>query len=139
MKKDAVGLSTAKGGLIRGAQLLNGRFIAQWAKDNYRDYTKGRAGAGVIADVSFARTVFTSHVIEKPKTNSRKKRLQGASVKNSTTSLVGEYQQQTDSTFVNIDDDSALGDDRIDPSSLRKLLTRRPDLVRVLQSCLDED
>ena len=32
------GFNTYRGGLLRGAQLLNDKFIVAWTKDDYRDY-----------------------------------------------------------------------------------------------------
>ncbi len=123
MKKDAVGLSTAKGELIRGAQLLNGRFIALWAKDNYRDYTDGRTSIQnlELSQSRHAQSIFTGS--------------DGIG-----TSIIATGQSTTrdgsNRTFVNVDDDLLLGDERIESSELRTILIRRPDLVDLLKDCL---
>lgn len=119
MKKDAVGLSTAKGELIRGAQLLNGRFIALWAKDNYRDYTDGRSSRNLEeSQANHAQGIFTGD---------SSKQIEGSS----------SMRDVKNQTFVSVDTNNSLGDERIDASDLRTLLARRPDLVNVLQGCLE--
>ena len=118
MKKDAVGLSTAKGELIRGAQLLNGRFIALWAKDNYRDYTDGKKSRNLEESrANEAQGVFTGD---------SKNEIEAKST----------LKDSTNQTFVSVDTNISIGDERIHAADLRSLLTRRPDLVTVLQGCL---
>ena len=112
MKKDAVNLSTTKGALIRGAQLLNGRFTAQWAKDDYRDYTSNE-------HATQRRDGSDSFVSGGRKNRSSRQR-----------------RPNTSASFVDLNVDSMLGDDRIDPIKLRELLDQRPDLLHILRNCL---
>ena len=124
MKKDAVNLSTTKGGLIRGAQLLNSRFTSQWAKDEYRDYTSG----GVTTKTN--ATTLGGH----DNNNHGNKKI---SIIRSGNSLPANTSASaSSSSFVDISADSVLGDERIDPLELRSLLDQRPDLLQVLRTCL---
>ena len=54
-------LSSYKGGLVRGAQLLNERFLAMWSKDNYRDYLQVRVHMYVPLPLSLALSLSQTH------------------------------------------------------------------------------
>ncbi len=46
------GFNNYKGGLIRGSQMLNERFVAAWTRDNYRDYVDASANTGSIDNIT---------------------------------------------------------------------------------------
>lgn len=135
------GMNTYKGGLIRGAQILNERFIAAWAKDGYKDYLDTAPPVP-----SFNSTeAKASSMLNKLITRS-KDALAGSSAAASSSSA-GAGADGTDSTaagggkrvLIDIDDDADLGDDRIRPSALRQLLQNRPDIASLLHACVVEE
>ena len=118
MKKDAINLSTTKGELIRGAQLLNTRFTTQWAKDDYRDYT-------LATD--------TTNPSDKTWNSYAKLGLENTPANH--VKVIPSHSTAT-ASFLDISADTVLGDERIDPLELRDLLDRKPDLLRILRKCL---
>lgn len=137
------GMNTYKGGLIRGAQILNERFIAAWAKDGYKDYLDTTPPVP-----SFNSTeAKASSMLNKLITRS-KDALAGSSASASSSSAAAGADGNDamaavggggKRVLIDIDDDADLGDDRIRPSALRQLLQNRPDIASLLHACVVEE
>ena len=133
-------LSSYKGGLVRGAQLLNERFLSMWAKDSYRDYLKPISEQ----DSSFV-------------TGGQGNKIQGSALLNSLTAAASIDRTDTDDddddddnnttgnkithreVIIDIHDDDDLGDDRLDPVQMRHLLHKDPELANLLYDIAEEE
>lgn len=129
------GLNTYKGGLIRGAQILNERFISAWEKDGYKDYLDTKP-----SPPSFNSTAAKANSMMNKLITRSKDALAGTSL-NST--LLDERDAHSSTggkrVIIDIDDDADLGDERIKPSALRLLLQNRPDIASLLHACVLEE
>ena len=122
------GGNTYKGGLIRGAQILNEKFIAAWEKDGYKDYLLPQPTVAALGSAAKA-----SSMLNKLITRS-KDALTGSQLNSSM--LDDSHRSRV---VVDIEDDADLGDDRIKPSALRVLLQNRPDIASLLHACVLEE
>lgn len=128
-------LSSYKGGLIRGAQLLNERFLSMWAKDNYQDYLLGEA----VTHASF--TVGSSGdgraaILLDSITNPQKMAPVAADERNGEDDETnGDKKIAQPHVVIDIHDDDDVGDARIEPALLRSLLQERQDLALLLYDC----
>jgi hypothetical protein len=128
--------STHKGGLLRGAQMFNERFISMWQEDGYKDYLFPKSesqaeGRDVLSRLISGETLQSDMPPAPPLSASKKV---GMRSKRSESLLSGN-------TFlleVEEDDNSDLGDLGINPDRLKELLIRRPDLAAMLQKNLQE-
>ena len=129
-----------EGSLLRGAKILNERFILAWKADEFRDYLeKSKANVDdeiVERDSLLANTigvVSPTRVTEldasrRKDAYSRLKKSQEVKKSAGTTSVI-----------VRIRDTDNLGDERIKPTVLRKLLQLKPDLAQLLFDCVEEE
>lgn len=115
-----------KGGLMRGSQILNERFINAWTKDGYRDYLDTKSPVKKKATIEKAPTTVLNSLL------SRKVL--------SMTSAQSPEKDEAKTTSVNIyiDDYEDFGDARIEATQLRKLLKDRPDIANLLSDCMRE-
>ena len=118
--------NTYKGGLMRGSQILNERFISAWTKDGYRDYldTKGinnKTKSNEKAPATVLNSLLNRQIgsIEHPSPEKAEKK-------------------QASNISVYIDDYEDFGDSRIEATQLRKLLKDRPDIATLLSNCMKE-
>jgi hypothetical protein len=138
------GLNTYKGGLIRGAQILNEKFISAWEKDGYKDYLDTAPVAPTFNSSSSKASSMLNKLITRSKdalsssglNASRLDERDAASAGLGLGSVGGGAARRI---IVDIDDDADLGDDRIKPSALRLLLQNRPDMASLLHACVLEE
>ena len=132
--------NTFEGSLLRGTKILNEKFILAWKSDDFRDYLEKPSGN--IEDETVERESLLSSTIgvvsptklsalESTRINDTRARLQKSQeLKNVTTeSLV----------TVKIKDSDNLGDDRIKPQVLRRLLQLKPELAQLLFDCVVDE
>eukprot|EP00636_Phaeomonas_parva_P006273 CAMPEP_0118862584 /NCGR_PEP_ID=MMETSP1163-20130328/7737_1 /TAXON_ID=124430 /ORGANISM="Phaeomonas parva, Strain CCMP2877" /LENGTH=477 /DNA_ID=CAMNT_0006796501 /DNA_START=10 /DNA_END=1443 /DNA_ORIENTATION=+ len=122
--------STNKGGLLRGAQLLNERFIQRWQEDNYRDYLALPA-APKISGRSALKTLLYGEDKQQLPQGTGSGAAAGAGGPASTAQVT--LRMAGDNAT-----DSSLGDPRISMEKLQRLITRRPWIADVLQKALEE-
>jgi hypothetical protein len=126
--------STHKGGLLRGAQVFNERFIAMWQEDEYKDYlfpkeAEREEGRDVLSKLISGEKLRADSLPPPPGRASKK---------------VGMRKQESlvsgNSFLLDIEDDdsSSMADLGINPDKLKELLIRRPDLAAMLQKNLQE-
>ena len=132
--------TTFGGSLLRGSKILNERFILAWKADEFQDYLqKPKAN---IDDEKVERDSLLTSVIgvvsptkasaqETMKRNEAYVRLQ----KTQDTKKVAAASLVT----VRIKDSDKLGDDRIQPAVLRKLLQLKPELAQLLFDCIVDE
>lgn len=139
------GLNTYKGGLIRGAQILNEKFISAWEKDGYKDYLDTAPVAPTFNSSASKASSMLNKLITRSKdalsssglNASRLDERDAASASLGVGSGSGGGAARR--IIVDIDDDADLGDDRIKPSALRLLLQNRPDIASLLHACVLEE
>ena len=148
-ENNAGSLSSYKGGLVRGAQLLNERFLSMWAKDNYQDYLKN----STLVEHEQNFITGSSHAVSN---NNNRSSNGGSTLLESMVNSSDEtdrnsddeedeeeddkrQQQQQRQVIVDIHDDDDLGDDRIRPILLRKLLQTNLNLANLLYDCAEEE
>jgi len=127
--------STHKGGLLRGAQLFNERFIAMWQEDGYKDYlfpksAEKEEGRDVLSKL-ISGEALKADLPPPPEMRASKKvgmKKRGENLASGNTVLIDLEE----------DDNSDLGDLGINPDRLKELLIRRPDLAAMLQKNLQE-
>ena len=132
--------STFEGSLLRGSKILNERFILAWKADEFQDYLeKPKAN---IDDEKVERDGLLSSSIgvvsptkasaqETMKRNEAFVRLKKAQeIKKATAASL---------VTVRIRDSDNLGDDRIQPIVLRKLLQHKPELAQLLFDCIVDE
>jgi len=132
------GLSSYKGGLIRGAQLLNGRFLSMWAKDGYKNYlqTEKKAHKSISKFMSGVDgSSFLDHLAGAG-TAGAKADGEGSGDDESTGNAADDENQRQ--IIVDIHDDDDVGDERINPALLRQLLLEKPELARLLYEQAEE-
>ena len=121
--------SSHKGGLLRGAQLFNERFIAMWQDDDYKDYLAPPPPRPVQA-----RDVLSTLVDAGPDGPPRPPQAKAALGEDPD----GDREQVSAnkaSAFhfeLQNDGDDQLKQLNIDPDRLKELLMRRPDLAEML-------
>lgn len=113
-----------KGGLMRGSQILNERFINAWTKDGYRDYLDTKIPIKLPSNEKAPATVLHSLL------NRQIGSILHTSPEKST--------KMTNKVSVYIDDYEDFGDSRIEATQLRKLLKERPDIATLLSNCMKE-
>jgi hypothetical protein len=126
--------NTYKGGLIRGSQILNERFITAWTKDQYRDYLDFKVVKMCPTSPTspnMPKSVFSSLLSNGNEENS--KEIQKDSKKYTKNPKVKANKIQ-----IEIDDNDYLGDERIKPSHLRTFLQLKPDIASLLHGFIDE-
>ncbi len=131
-------LSSYKGGLIRGTQLLNERFLSMWAKDNYRDYLNSNTGtqssfmsSGANSSMLLDTMTSGSETATPARTSSAAAAVDDENVTDGRAATARGLQR----ILIDVHDDDDLGDDRIDPALLRQLLQERQDLAHLLYGC----
>jgi hypothetical protein len=126
--KDMIEKSTfqvGKGGLLRGSKILNDKFIAAWNKDGFKDYLQEESS--VVADSGGGGSRLLKMMTGQPAQTEEPppppigKKGDGSVIK------------------VNIEDNDYVGDERMQPAQLRRLLQTRPDLALLLRSCIEEE
>jgi hypothetical protein len=158
--KGNISNSNFKAGLLRGSQRLNEKFLSMWARDGHRDYLDPPAPAVP------SHTSMISNMLSHPGTvnaednNNNSDAASGAhnpmtanrnnsSVSKQHSSLSGTAQRylididvgnqfQRDSSKSQGNGES-LGDDRISPAQLKRLLQLRPDITKLLSDCIIEN
>jgi hypothetical protein len=138
------GLNTYKGGLIRGAQILNEKFISAWEKDGYKDYLDTAPVAPTFNSSSSKASSMLNKLITRSKdalssSGLNASRLDERDAASAGLGLGGVGGGAARRIIVDIDDDADLGDDRIKPSALRLLLQNRPDIASLLHACVLEE
>jgi len=137
-------LSTYKGGLIRGAQLLNERFLAMWAKDGYKDYLQAdkkehKSIGKFVAGANAVGSSLFGHLVGPPASSDPTEDADGSDDNDNDASkgntADGDNQRHI---IIDIHDDDDVGDERISPALLRQLLLERPDLARLLYNQAEE-
>lgn len=128
----SVSNNTYKGGLIRGSQILNERFITAWTKDHYRDYLDFKVTkiCPNSPDSNMPKSLFSS-LLNNGNENNNSKNDKNKEIKN-------DKNQKADKIQIEIDDNDYLGDERIKPSHLRTFLQLRPDIASLLHGFIDE-
>ena len=127
-------LSAYKGGLIRGAQLLNERFLTMWAKDGYKDYLRKTETMHSSVEAFLKNGTSAFDIITNNANNASKDEPE----EDETVSVTTENNSSACRVIVDIHDDDDLGDDRLDPVALRQLLVEKPELATLLYNCADE-
>ena len=131
-----------KRGLLRGSKILNDKFIAAWNKDGFKDYLQEETS------VSGARHGSVGTVQNDSNNGSRLLKILTAEDNNSAERDEdlpppppnGAVEAEGGVRFrINIEDTDFVGDERIQPSQLRRLLQNRPDLSKLLYSCIEEE
>lgn len=118
------------GGLLKGAKILNERFIMAWNKDGFRDYLGEKPSPQNYEDSTLVEKLIRSQ--------SPLKKLD--STNNSDNFIGKKFSLHDDrSVVVYINDGDDLGDERIKPSQLRKLLQAKPDISALLFKCIIEE
>ena len=117
-----------KGGLMRGSQILNERFISAWTKDGYRDYLDTKSPVKKKTALEKAPATVLNSLLN------RKVGSMAAA------SAPSPEKDEAKATAVNvyIDDYEDFGDARIEAIQLRKLLKERPDIANLLSDCMKE-
>lgn len=114
--------SSYKGGLIRGSQMLNERFITSWIKDGYCDYLAPVKEKSVYRDENATNSVL-SKIIGQSFSD-----IQSVFNTNAT-NLISD---------VPILDSDEFIDPRITSQQLKILLKQRPDIAAILQKLIKE-
>jgi hypothetical protein len=137
-----------KGGLLRGAQLFNERFIAMWQQDGYKDYLlpekeKTEEGRDVLTRLLDGGGGLDGFLPKPPTPKKKAHESKKVGMRNSNDSDRSGIPFQkarhgggsSINSFIDLEDDDAskLGDLGISPEKLRELLIRRPDLAEMLQ------
>lgn len=128
------------GSLLRGSKILNERFILAWKADEFQDYLEKPKAS--IDDEKVERDSLLSSTIgvvspTKASAHETMKRNE-AFVRLKKTQ---ELKKMTAASLVSvrIKDTDNLGDDRIQPAMLRKLLQLKPDLAQLLFDCIVDE
>jgi len=120
--------SSHKGGLLRGAQLFNERFIAMWQDDDYKDYLlpppkKQKEARDVLSTLM-------GDDAQPPKPPTEEEEEEAARHVSANKASAFHYQLENDG-------DEDLKKLNIDPDKLKDLLIRRPDLAEMLDRHLN--
>ncbi len=113
--------SSYKGGLIRGSQMLNERFITSWIKDGYCDYLAPAKEKSVYRDENATNSVL-SKIIEQ------------------STDIQSIFNINAPNLLSDIPilDNDEFVDPRITPQQLKLLLKQKPEIVGILQKLIKE-
>mmetsp|Transcript_6826 Transcript_6826/g.6130 ORF Transcript_6826/g.6130 Transcript_6826/m.6130 type:complete len:441 (+) Transcript_6826:27-1349(+) len=134
------GFSNSKGGLQKGAQILNDKFVALWGKDNHIDYLEKKTVPRFIAAATDPTNERSTNVINtllgKLSVNNKNpsNKLQNTTNKSK---IDNNYTGQ--SFILDIEEFDDMGDPRIKPLELKRLLQRRPDIAMILYDCIKEE
>jgi len=120
--------STHKGGLLRGCQLFNERFISMWQEDEYKDYLYPQApdreeGRDVLTKLVMGEEIKVDPIVMPPKPPKGRRGGRGE----------GTFQLEIEN-----DDESDLNELGFNPDKLRSLLVSKPELAAMLQEQLEE-
>mmetsp|Transcript_28979 Transcript_28979/g.53860 ORF Transcript_28979/g.53860 Transcript_28979/m.53860 type:complete len:480 (+) Transcript_28979:163-1602(+) len=133
--------STAfEGALLRGSKILNERFILAWKSDEFRDYLE-KPKATIDDEILERDCLLTSTIgVVSPTKASAREVLQREEAQ-SRLKKTQELKSVTAASLVTvrIKDSDNLGDDRIKPTQLRKLLQHKPDLAQLLFDCVVDE
>lgn len=145
------GFTIFHGGLLRGAKILNERFIIAWNKDGFRDYLDGNSeGNSQLGDDSIDRPVETVIGIPITRASEGSRRSRGQQSPQldrtspltlpKTTTISSSFKQKnTPQVSVYITDSDSFHDERIKPQQLRKFLQNRPDMALLLWECVVQE
>ena len=128
------GRSTHKGGLLRGCQLFNERFISMWQEDGYRDYLYPKEeappeGRDVLTKLVNGEELKADALPPSPP------RRGGGGGGGGARGLGGG---EGGGLEIEEDDVSDLNDMGFNPDKLRELLVKKPELAAMLQEQLED-
>eukprot|EP01035_Chromulina_nebulosa_P018836 gene18836-24621_t len=133
------GFSNSKGGLQKGAQILNDKFVALWGKDNHIDYLEKKIVPRFIAAATDPTNERSTNVINTllGKLSVNNKNPSNNLITSNKDSKGDNYAGQ--SFILDIEEFDDMGDPRIKPLELKRLLQRRPDIAMILYDCIKEE
>jgi hypothetical protein len=132
--------SAFEGALLRGSKILNERFILAWKAEDFRDYLD-KPKATIDDEIVERDSLLTSTigVVSPTKISARETMKRNEAY--SRLKKTQEMKTVTASSLVTvrIKDSDNLGDDRIKPVVLRKLLQHKPELAQLLFDCVVDE
>lgn len=133
--------STAfEGALLRGSKILNERFILAWKADEFRDYLE-KPRANIDDEIIERDNLLTNTigVVSPTKVTARETMKRNEAYVRLKRSQEVKSVASASLVTVRIKDSDNLGDDRIQPSVLRKLLQHKPELAQLLFDCIVDE